>query len=1009
MRNVRIFLAASVVLTVLTLPLAGQTASVSGVVKDPSGGSVSAATVKLKDTARGAIRATQVDTDGGYLFALLAPGEYELEVSAAGFETIRQTGLVLQVDERQRVDFTMQVGAVTTTVEITGAATGVQTETGLSVGAVIENKRVMELPLNGRNFIDLAFMAPGTYVPNTSARLGTAFGLVSGGLRENAGNFLMDGINNNDVTQNQITFQPNVEVIQEFKIQNNTYSAEYGRNAGSVVNIVTRSGSNDFHGAAFEFLRNERFDARNFFNTKPRPQAPFKRNVFGFVLGGPVTVPKLYSGRDRTFYFVNYEARRQRENQTVTTRVLTDAERAGVTDSAARKLAELLPQPNIAGAVTGSNYTASSALVRDQDQFSVKIDHRFNDRDTIFGRYTFQDDRRLEPFSQGNLRTVPGFGDVVPAFRTNAVIGETHLFSPRVVNEFRAGINRNSPNFFNVEFANPDSFGIPVGINRPFGVPDIFLVSNALRFGSPNFTPQGRRVTTFAYQDNLSVTHGKHQLKFGAEIRRNRFNSLNGNVNLVLRFNTVADFQAGRLAQTTQNTAERVVALRSSNWNFYAQDDWKVLPRLTLNLGVRYELNGVPYDERNFLSVFDFATRQLARTSEPGYDGDHNNFGPRIGLSWDPFGKAKTAVRAGYGVYFDQFSMENVSGLSGNPPLNFNRLATNTTLASPLGTGTGTPNIVAINKDFRTPYIQQFNFNIQQQVFKDTTVEAGWYGSKGTRLGHIRNVNSFLDGARPIPRAADGLTLGMINLRESASNSTYHSFQLTGRSNYKSSNFFLAYTFSKAIDDISLDTVTQGTVGYQDPRNTRLDKALADFDARHRMVFSWVYELPVRSSGWKALIVRGWQISTTGSFQSGNPFQPVLSTDNSGSGELNDRPNLVGDPTGPKTVGQWVNPAAFALPPRGQFGNTGRNILSGPGYANIDLGFFKNTYFGKEDRFRAQLRSEFFNLPNHPNFAQPLRALSFPSTTFGTIANTRTPSGDAGSARQIQLALKFYW
>lgn len=1008
MRNVQIFLAASIFGTVLSLPLVAQTASVSGVVKDSSGGLVSAATVKLKDTAKGAIRTTQSDSGGGYLFALLAPGEYEFEVSAAGFETIRQTGLVLQVDERQRIDFTMQVGAVTTTVEITGAATGVQTETGLSVGAVIENKRVMELPLNGRNFIDLAFMAPGTYVPNTSARLGTAFGLVSGGLRENAGNFLMDGINNNDVSQNQITFQPNVEVIQEFKIQNNTYSAEYGRNAGAVVNIVTRSGSNDFHGAAFEFVRNERFDARNFFNTKPRPQAPFKRNVFGFVLGGPITIPKLYSGHDRTFYFVNYEARRQRENQTVTTRVLTDEERAGITDPAAKKLAELLPRPNIAAA-TGSNYTASSALVRDQDQFSVKIDHRFNDRDTIFGRWTFQDDRRLEPFSQGNLRTVPGFGDIVPAFRTNAVIGETHLFSPRVVNEFRTGVNRNSPNFFNVEFANPDSFGIPVGINRPFGVPDIFLVSNSLRFGSPNFPPQGRRVTTFAYQDNLSVTHGKHQLKFGAEIRGNRFNSLNGNINLVLRFNTVADFQAGRLAQTTQNTAERVVGIRSANWNFYAQDDWKVLPRLTLNLGVRYELNTVPHDERNFLSVFDLATRQLARTSKPGYDGDHNNFGPRIGFSWDPFGKAKTAVRAGYGVYFDQFSLENVSSLANNPPLNFNRLASNTTLSAPLGAGTGTPNIIAINKDFRTPYIQQFNFNIQQQVFKDTTVEAGWYGSKGTRLGHIRDVNSFLGGVRPIPTAADGLTLGMINLRESTSNSTYHSFQLTGRSNYKSSNFSLSYTFAKAIDDISLDTTTQGTVGYQDPRNTRLDKGLADFDARHRMVFSWIYELPIRASGWSSKIVRGWQISTTGSFQSGNPWQPVLSTDNSGSGELNDRPNLVGDPAGPKTVGQWVNPAAFALPPRGQFGNTGRNILTGPKYADIDLGFFKNTYFGKEDRFRAQLRAEFFNLLNHPNFAQPLRSLSFPSATFGTIANTRTPSGDAGSARQIQLALKFYW
>ncbi|MBI1790278.1 MAG: TonB-dependent receptor [Acidobacteria bacterium] len=986
---------------------AAQTASLSGTARDSSGGLVSGVSVKLKDTGRGSTRAATTDSSGAYQFALLPPGEYEIEAVMSGFQPVQQSGIVLLVDERQRLDFTLQVGAVSTSVEITGSATSVQTETGLAVGAVIENKRVLELPLNGRNFNDLSLMAAGTFVPNTASRLGQTFGLISGGLRDNAGNFLMDGINNNDVTQNQITFQPNVEVIQEFKIQNNTYSAEYGRNAGAVVNMVTRSGSNTFHGSLFEFLRNERFDARNFFNTIPRPQAPFKRNVFGFVLGGPLSVPKVYSGHDRTFYFVNYEARRQRENQTVTTRVLTDEERAGVTDPIARRFAELLPRPNIAGAATGSNYTASSALARDQDQFSVKIDHRFSDRDTIFGRYTFQDDRRLEPFSQGNLRTVPGFGDIVPAFRTNAVIGHTHLLSSRLINEFRAGLNRNSPNFLNVEFANPDSFGIPAGLNRPFGVPDIFLVSNNLRFGSPNFTPQGRRVTSFVYQDNLSWTSGKHQFKFGAEVRRNRFNSFNNNINLTLRFNTVADFQAGRLAQATQNTAERIVALRSSNVNFYAQDDWKLAPSLTLNLGVRYELNTIPYDNRNFLSVFDFAARTFSRTSQTGINGDYNNYGPRIGLSWDPFGKGKTAIRGGYGLYFDQFSFENISALSANPPLNFNKLASNTTLAAPLGTGTGTPNIVAIDPGYRTPYVQQFNFNVQHQVFKDTTVEAGWYGSKGTRLPHIRNINAFLGGVRPIARSADGIGLGQIPFRESASNSTFHSFQTTARSTYRNSNFYLAYTFSKAIDGISLDTLTQGLVGYQDVRNTRADKGLADFDARHRLVYSWIYELPFRAHGLAGKVIRGWQLSTTGSFQSGNPWQPVLGADNSGSGDFNDRPNLIGDPKGPQTLTQWANPAAFAAAPRGQFGNSGRNILTGPGYANLDLGFFKNTYFGHEDRFRTQLRAEFFNLPNHPNFAQPGR--SFPSATFGSIATTRTPAGDAGSARQIQLGLKFYW
>ena len=330
-----------VCLAALALPTIGwaQTASLAGTVRDSNGGLLVSVALKLTDTAKGTSRATSTDSTGNYQFALLPPGEYQIEAGVAGFQSFQQSGIVLRVDERQRLDITLQVSAVSTAVEVTGSATSVQTETALSVGAVIENRRVMELPLNGRNFNDLSLMAPGTFVPNTASRMGTAFGLISGGTRDNAGNFLVDGINNNDVTQNQITFQPNVELIQEFKIQNNTYSAEYGRNAGAVVNMVTRSGSNQFHGDAFEFVRNHYFDARNFFNTQPADQAPFKRNVFGFTLGGPLNLPKVYNGKDHTFYFVNYEARRQRENQTRSTRVLTDQERAGVTDPIARQLA----------------------------------------------------------------------------------------------------------------------------------------------------------------------------------------------------------------------------------------------------------------------------------------------------------------------------------------------------------------------------------------------------------------------------------------------------------------------------------------------------------------------------------------------------------------------------------------------------------------------------------------------------------------------------------------------
>ncbi len=1005
--------------------LAQSTATLQGTVLDPQGAAMPNAKVTVRNIATSLERTAETDNAGIFQVSSLPVGTYRVEIRREGFKTFMQSGITLELDQRARLDITLQVGSVGETVTVTSEAPLVRTE-DTTVGGVVENRRIMDMPLNGRFFLDLANLLPGT-VSSTNPRIFLASGTAAGGFafntagsREDQINYLVEGINLNDMVQNQITFQPNVEFIQEFKIQASSFSSDLGRSSGAIVNAVMRSGSNTLHGDVYEFLRNDVLDARNFFDlprsvakaTTGREIPPFKRNIFGGAVGGPIRFPGLYDGRNRTFFFASYEGRRQRESETLKAQVPTAAQRAAITNTIVQKLVALLPPENSAPPF---NLVGSAARSRTLDQATGKVDHQLAKDDHLAVTYLFQRDSRIEPSNIG-ANNIPGFGDFRPARRQFASINETHTLGPRAVNEFRFGFNRVRIAFFGITTVDAASVGLNTGETGPGTLPRI-LVPGLLSFGNPLGFPQGRADTTFQYTDVLTLSRGTHGLKLGVEFRRFWNNNFNSATRGEIRFATFPDFLNGNVLRFTKPTGNASPDIRAWALNWFVQDDWKLRRNLTVSLGLRYEFNSVPNEVNDRLVVFDPVTASLKQAGTSGfsqvYNSDKNNFGPRVGFAWDPFGKKKTAIRAAYGIFFDQPVTNMVVNLGFNPPfrttVDFDNVTVNNLFGVP---GAPRPVVLSsINRDFTSDYVQQWNLDIQHELFGGTRLEISYVGSKGTHLRLLRDINACAARAtgscvRPLP------AFGRINQDENSSSSNYNALWLTlERRVSRGLLFNLNYAWSKSIDFNSVGSINPQI---QNPLDLRAERAVSDFDARHRFTFSFVYELPFKlesAPGVARRFVAGWQITGVGTFQSGSPVAPILTTDRSGTLDLFDRPNLVGDPfaTGsgcPQTRVPtcWFNPTAFAVPPIGQFGNAGRNLLVGPGLANFDLGVFKNNRIG--ERFNMQFRAQFYNLVNHTNFASP--TLSFPAS-FGVVRATRAPRGDASSSRQIEFGLKFYF
>lgn len=1001
------------------------TGRISGRVVDPSGAPVPNAQVEAQHVDTGLTRATRSDAVGEYFFPALPVGPWRLTASSPGFRPAPEwVRLELGRHLRVEVPLTLEVDVVE--VE----ATSLLEPASAALGTVIARDTLGQLPLNGREFLQLALLAPGSHpaAPGSELSRQNNSGLHLNGGREASNNFLLDGVDNNDLFINRIVVSPPLDGVREFRLHASSYQAEYGRSGGAQVNVVTQAGSNRFHGSVYEYLRNAALDARNFFDAPDRAIPQFQRNQFGGAAGGPVR-------RERMFFFLGYEGTRLRQGTTRTARVPTAAEKAGDfsgssaplldpftqrpfagnrapaerLDPIGRALAGFWPNPNRAD--SNQNFVSSPVATGRADQAYGRLDHYFSARDTFYARYNFSHDRSLVPFIEG-VTNLPGFGSFVINRGQNVAVSQTHVSSYRTVWEGRAGFNRLRRGVLQQNTGNDvgGKLGIP-GLSRDpdnFGFPAI-IVPGYDSLSDNTALPIIRRDNTWHLLGSVTHVRGGHTLKAGGEHRRFRADGVNnvfarGQFTFRPTFTgqAVADLLLGLPSLTLRTVIDNRMALRASAWNGYVQDDWKLASRVTLNLGIRYELNRPAVDAADRFSVFDLGRRALvpAGTSglpRAGFSTDRNNFAPRIGLSWAP---GKAVWHAGYGVFYDVAILEANSGLYFNPPyfelsLFFPSAQRLLTLRDPFPTGGGITPAASINgmqPDFRTGYAQHWNVAVERELAGRLVARAAYVGSKGAKLLRRRDINQPSPGPgnpnarRPIPGFSN------IAMAESASSSTFHSGQLSlERRFHPGVVFSAAYTWSKSLDDASEFLATTGEQSFpQNSADLRLERGRSNFDLRHRLVFFASCDLP-----------RGFQLHAIGVAQSGPPFTPQLSFDNSNTGNTGgifgaDRPNVVGNPdTGPRTPERWFNTAAFATAPPLQFGNAGRNILDGEGSANLDAALVKA--FRWSEALRLEARGEVFNLFNHPNFDLPRRVSDLP--TFGRISS-------AGASRQVQFSLR---
>ncbi|HZM89806.1 MAG TPA: TonB-dependent receptor [Blastocatellia bacterium] len=991
------------ILAGLTAPLkinAQSTSAVQGRVVDPDGGVVKGAKITLRNQATNLVRVGETDDEGIYQVAALPAGTYRIEAAAVGFKTGIVESLPVEVARSVVQDFQLRIGDISQEVTVTPSTPGIE-RTTISVGHVIDWRIVQEVPLNGRYFLDLGLLVPGSVTPSQSGfstvpgRGTGALAINTAGNREETVNYMVNGITLNNLVFSSITFQPSIDTVQEFKVDNSTFSAEYGQSSGAVVNIATRSGANQFHGQVFEFLRNDALDARNFFNFTSSEPPPFKRNQFGGHLGGPIV-------KNTAFFLFSYEGLHQRQGLDLNSVVLSDAERASATDPVLVKLVELIPRANFVDSSGTPRFGGSATAPVDVDQLTGDIGYNIAATDRLHGYYAIQRIEAREPNRNGN--TIPGFGHFFYIRRQIFTLNETHTFSPALVNEARFGFNRqnggNTPNALH----NPVDFGIRNGRSEPVGLPQINIAGGQLNFGGPTNFPAGRADTTFVVADILSWLLGLHSLKFGGEFRQfltNAFRIGTGAFN----FATVPAFLSGVANSFSITLGNQSSSIAQGALGLFIQDNYKWRPNLTIELGLRYEWNMTPTERFDRFIVFDPQSVSLLRagthTGEV-YNQNNKNFQPRFGFAWDPWGKGKTVVRGAYAILTDQPMTSVVTGTSANPPLAIPLTFTGSIrfdnaidLARAAGLAPQT-----VDRGFENAYLQSWNLNIQQALTPDLAVMVGYFGSKGSQLILRRNINQPVNGVRPYPALSEsspilpGTPLGNITQAESTGNSSYNALWVTVNQRFaRGLQFNASYTWSKSLDYNSLSS--QGVV-VQNSYDLRGDRGLSDFDARHRVVVSALYELPFRGNRF----TEGWQFATIVQLQSGGPVNIVTSNSTVNGVAGTARPDVTGPISIIGRVERWFDTSVFA--PATGFGNLGRNLVIGPGFNNTDFSIVKNVKLG--ERIRAQFRAEFFDLFNHANLGQPGNVVGSP--VFGRITNTRFPTGESGSSRQVQFALK---
>lgn len=1074
------FIQAIFILSLLSITTFAQetTATLSGTVIDSNKSVLPGAKVTATNEATGFSRSVDTEGNGAYILPLLPVGQYELTVEANGFKKYLQRGITLTVNQSAHVHAQLSVGALSEVLEINSEASQVNTQQS-GVGQVINQRKIQELPLNGRNFLQLATLQAGvtpgigTISEFTPAHKGQITFSVNG-LRQQSNNFLLDGADNNDGFLGTAAGVPNPDALQEFRILTNSYSAEYGRGGGAQVNIITRSGTNNFHGSAYNFLRNDVFDARNFFSSEvPK----LRQNQFGATFGGPVV-------RNKTFFFGSFEGFRRRQGVTNSSVVPTAAQRLGDFTGAAlikdpsntlpcttadrrgcfadnkipdarispiaKNILALLPLPNRGG----NQLSVTRNGTTDTNQFLVRADHTLSAKNNLTARYFYDYGNGTKPFSNPPPVNVPGFEYQDEFGFQNAIVSDTHNFTPRLLNEMRVAYSRTRTLFNQSQSkVTPASLGFTYPIGGQ-AIPPLISISGFTSIGSVFETNALRRDNIYQFQDHLTWLLGKHNLRMGADVFINQYglrednsNSGNFNFNGGVTGNAMADFLLGLSNRFTQANAGAPAYFSSRYFQPYVQDDFKLHPRLTLNLGLRYELNGAMREKNNRLVAFQpgqkstrfpTAPTGLLFEGDPGVNRivkiDKNNLAPRVGFAWDVFGNGKTSLRGGYGVYYDVVLATLYANFVVSVPYTTTFTVTNPARfadpfngASPFASGNtnlGFPSLLPltlVDADYVSPYNQQWNLTVQREVAKDLVVEVGYLGTKGTHLpgtrvlntAEFRNVGTQAPSSRNIDaRRPLGPAFGTIYNYQSTFNSNYHGLQTTANKRFsRGFSLLAAYTWSKAIDNGSYPTgrraVRVGTLA-QDQNNLNGERGLSNFDARHRFVLSGIWELPIFRTRQDVVgkVLGGWQFNGILQLQSGKPFVVQDSTDPNVDGVSADHPDLIRNPNLDKrTVDLFFDTAAFVRVPAGtnRFGTAGRNVVIGPDYKNLDVSLFKN--FRLTERLRTEFRWEIFNALNHANFDNPgggAPANDIASPVFGRLQSTLP-----NSERIMQFALRF--
>jgi hypothetical protein len=1115
--------------------LSGQTlATVTGEVHDSTGAAVAGATVTVRNTATNGVRIVTTNDEGIYAVPALIPGMYEVKTEKAGFKAATRTNIELQVQQTARVDFALEVGQVSETVEVSSALPLLTTENA-TVGTVIEQRRITDLPLNGRNFFSLVALSPNvTYGFNQAAQAAGRQGgsrstltMSLAGARSAWSNYTLDGITNTDINFNLYIVLPSVEALQEFKVQTGIYPAEFGRAAGQ-INVSTKGGTNQYHGSAFEFLRNSTLDARPYFFKDPESptqtaplKQPYRQNQYGFTLAGPVWIPKLLNGKNRLFFMANYEGFKSRTTTTNFFTTMTPEMRAGdfsVVTSALQDPLTRVRTPN----PSGSGFTVSSTafpnnqipasrfspgsvyllnnfaplpnlpqtglpnrnyqyLVKtpvDKDQFTGRLDFNESSNSQWFGRYSWTDELTTNPGVKLN-------GSILYTRASQWVLSNTRVFSSAKVNEFRFGynsiFNNISQELSGVQNVN-EALNTPVKVSDPnsWGVPNMSLSGSTLSgFGNDANGPFSIDNQVYQAVDNFSWIHGKHSFRFGGDWRYNRFlqignefargrftfnGSFTGNGNTLAGGYTGADLLMGYTSVIESAVALAKSDFRNNELGFYIDDTYKVTPRLTINLGLRYELaqplldkfglqpnfqlrqalpgianepdpNKHPVLVRtgsgNFYDGLDFRYTGPIQVARDGRLGDRmirtdgNNFAPRLGIAYSP--SAKWVFRTGFGVFYSQesknsiFDMNRAMGGRANPVIDLQGIPTltysnfiNTTqlpVSFPPGLTWGA------DYNLRNTYSLQYLFNVQRSLGNNSTLEVGYTGNQIRRVHYLVNANapnpgiSSFDSREPYPEWHG------IQYLVGDGTGSYNglSGKLTQRFGANLTTLF-SYTWSKALDQNSAIRGTSNDFTLENQRCRLCDHGPAGYNIPHRFVSSVLFALPfgkgqrfANRGGVVDHVIGGWQVSTITAVQNGTSIN-TDSWDAAGMGAGFPHSNRLHCVAGASYVAsnpnpdRYFDPASFRNVVAGEFGNCGRNNLRAPSTWNVDFSTMKD--FRLHERHFLQFRMEMFNAPNHPAWGRPSATWgtqsATPAVSFGRIRST-------SQLRQIQFALKYHF